>query len=159
MKHTSEFYPPITIKDMPNIFDMTLSDCIELSINGLLKTKKIGKDIYISNTSLETYKDSIIKSKKNRIKKIAKSIIREKYENKVLEYAHLIKLNRKYTKENHQRLISTKYLEYYCDNLSDLSYQSSFEIDYDLKMTYTEIKDCIKKAKNKNLFGFEEFDK
>jgi len=159
MKHTSEYYPPITIKDMPNIFDMSLSDCIELSINGSLKTKKIGRDIYVSNTSLATYKNNIIKSKKDRVRKIAKSIIKESYEDKVLYYANLITKNRTSAEKNRKRLIAMKHLEYYSNNLSDLSYESSIEIDYDFKMTFSELKECIKEARNRNIFGFKELDK
>lgn len=154
MSYVSEYYPPIRIEDLSKIFDMSLSDSIKFAKNGTLKTKKIGKNIYVSNKSLEMYKDKIILSKKDRVKRLTKNILKEKYENKILTYANLIKSNRKLSKENKETLKSMKNIEDKCDNLSDLSYESFNEIDFDLNFTYSEIKESIREAKNSNVFGF-----
>lgn len=89
-----DFYPPITYKDMENIFDVPKSVFVEMHFLRQIETKKIGNKIYISINSIKNLLSSIPTDEKSIQRMYVKRKIMTWKEDQILKYANLIRTMR-----------------------------------------------------------------
>jgi len=123
---TSEYYPPLDLEYLEDLLGISKTKVSHLVGNNDIKTKKMGNKIYVSNYSLNLFMDKVPKDRKEMEKRIIDRKIIELKEDKILQYAHYIKMMRNSNKNWFKRLFTMKSMEY-----SDkLSFTLNSRIDY-----------------------------
>ena len=151
-----DFYPPITYKDMENIFDVPKSVFVEMHFSRQLETKTIGKITYVSINSIK----DLISSIPDDIKSIQRMCIKRKIltfkEDRILRYANLIRTMRNSNetfKKNSGNSLKAKRISdkrYNEINLAllEINNNSYFEDLLIDNITYSQIKKIILEVRN-----------
>ena len=101
---TSEYYPPLDLEYLEDLLGISKTKVSHLVGNNDIKTKKMGNKIYVSNYSLNLFMDKVPKDRKEMEKRIIDRKIIELKEDKILQYAHYIKMMRNSNKNWFKRL-------------------------------------------------------
>jgi len=156
---TSEYYPPLELEYLEDLLGLSKTEVSHLVGGNEIKTKKMGNKIYVSNHSLNAFMDKVPKDRKEMEKRIIDRKVVELKEDKILLYAHYIKIMRNSNKKWFKRLMKLKSIEY-----SDkLSFTLNSRIDYgfefeeiSLEITDEEMEKIISDVKKMDLWVFDK---
>ena len=154
-----DFYPPITYKDMENIFDVPKSVFVEMHFLRQIETKKIGNKIYISINSIKNLLSSIPTDEKSIQRMYVKRKIMTWKEDQILKYANLIRTMRNSNEKKKKNTLNPNKGKRLSDKrysdinlaLFEINNNSHFEDLSIDNITYTVIKEIILEVRNMKL--------
>lgn len=163
MNPNSDYYPPITFKDMEYIFDVPKSKFVKMNLYNEIETETIGRKTYVSIKSIKTLLSSILYDKKSIQRNIIKRKLMSLKEDKILRMSKVIQSMRKINgmyqsslggihKKRQKKKFKSEDMNLILNEMDNFSYIEDLSID----LTYSEIKGVILEVREMNLVYFTD---
>jgi len=159
-----DFTPPITYADMEYIFDVPQSKFVKMAFYNEIKTKKIGRKIYVSIESIKDLLKSLTTDKKSVQRNIIKRKIITLREDKILKMSKIIKtmrtLNSVY-KTNLKGGIGTKRMpkRWKSEDINLILLEMDNRVEFEslsIDVSYSEIKKIILEVREMDLVYYTD---